>query len=196
VTARQNSELADRFQRLVQNWVYGGALAGLLLLAMSPVLTQGWSVAGTLIFLTLPTYMIHQYEEHDGDRFRLYMNATLANGKNALTPEAVFVINIAGVWMPLAACVMLAQWLGVGYGMFAGWLIIVNALLHAAPAIATRSYNPGLLTAILLFLPLGLAVVATTWPQASLAQCAAGLALAVALHGAIMVYMKVRLKKI
>lgn len=192
----QDSDLAARLQRLIQNWVYGGTLAGLLLLAMTPVLTQNWPIADTLIFLTLPAYMIHQYEEHDGDRFRLYINATLAHGRNALTPLAVFVINIAGVWLPLAACIMLVRWHGAGYGMFAGWLIIVNALLHAAPAIATRRYNPGLLTAMVIFLPLGLAVLGATWPQSSFAQGAAGLALAVVLHAAIMAYMKTRLKKI
>ena len=38
---------------------------------------SGWSLALLLIWLHLPVYMLHQYEEHDGDRFRRVPIATL-----------------------------------------------------------------------------------------------------------------------
>jgi hypothetical protein len=52
-------------QRLVANWVYGGVLAGVLLLVLSPLLIGSWSTALALTFLHLPAYMLHQYEETD-----------------------------------------------------------------------------------------------------------------------------------
>jgi hypothetical protein len=84
--------------RLRDNWVYGGFLAALMLLALTPVLASRWSVALLLIWLQLPAYMLHQYEEHDDDRFRRFVNATIGNGEDVLTRFDTFVINIAGVW--------------------------------------------------------------------------------------------------
>ena len=62
------------FARLIANWVYGGFLAGLLLLLLTPVLVHSWPVSLVTTLLCLPLYMIHQYEEHDNDRFRLFVN--------------------------------------------------------------------------------------------------------------------------
>jgi hypothetical protein len=49
--------------RLRDNWVYGGFLAALMLLALTPILESGWPLALLLIWLQLPVYMLHQYEE-------------------------------------------------------------------------------------------------------------------------------------
>jgi hypothetical protein len=62
------------FARLIANWVYGGFLAGLLLLLLTPVLVHSWAAPLVATFLCLPVYMVHQYEEHDKDRFRLFVN--------------------------------------------------------------------------------------------------------------------------
>jgi hypothetical protein len=70
-----------------------------MILALMPLLASGWSTTFTAIFVLLPIYMLHQYEEHDGDRFRLYVNRTVGNGTDVLTPAAVFVINIGAVWI-------------------------------------------------------------------------------------------------
>ncbi|MBL9171901.1 MAG: hypothetical protein JNL10_00070 [Verrucomicrobiales bacterium] len=50
------------FQRWISSWVYGGALAGILLLVMAPMLVSGWSPPLAATFLLLPAYMLHQYE--------------------------------------------------------------------------------------------------------------------------------------
>ncbi|MFO1132408.1 MAG: HXXEE domain-containing protein [Hyphomicrobiales bacterium] len=184
---------STRAERLIDNWVYGGVLAGVMLLGLTPVLTQGWPAAAVLTFLTLPVYMVHQYEEHDADRFRRFVNLAMADGRDALTPLAVFVINIFGVWLPLALCIVLARGHGVGLGAFAAFLLLVNAALHLVTALRSRGYNPGLITALVLFIPLGLAVLAFVWPESTGTQLVAALLLAVALHAAIMIHMKMRI---
>ena len=88
--------------RLVINWVYGGFLAGLLLVLLAPLLVHGWPPALAAAFFCLPAYMLHQYEEHDNDRFRIFMNRMLADGHDALTLPAVFIINVPGVWGVIA----------------------------------------------------------------------------------------------
>lgn len=139
--------------RLAQYWVYGGFLAGILLLVLLPEFARNWSPALLAVYLQSPIYMLHQYEEHDGDRFRLFVNRTIGGGQEVLSHMAVFVINIPGVWGVNAISFLLASYLSLGYGLIAVYLTLVNAVVHIVAAAATRSYNPGLGTAIFLFLP-------------------------------------------
>ena len=82
-------------QRLIDNWVYGGFLAGILILGLFMAIGGDWSTALWLVALQLPLYMIHQYEEHDADRFRIFVNQLVGHGRDVLTTKAVFMINIS-----------------------------------------------------------------------------------------------------
>lgn len=178
-------------QRLVANWCYGGFLAGLLLLGLLPVIAHGWPLALVLVYLQLPIYMLHQLEEHDGDRFRTFVNALFGGKREALTPAAVFVINIPGVWGVNLASILLAAFVDPGYGLIGIDLTLVNALAHIAQGIALRRYNPGLGTAIFLFLPvggLGLWAINAAG-HGGLFFNGLGLASAVAIHAAIIGYV-------
>ncbi|MEH0071062.1 hypothetical protein V6L77_13230 [Pannonibacter sp. Pt2-lr] len=84
--------------RLQANWVYGGFLAGLVLLAMTSVFTKTWPFPEKLVYLSLPFYMLHQLEEHDADRFRRFVNYVIGRGYDVLTVPMVFIVNVAGVW--------------------------------------------------------------------------------------------------
>ncbi len=54
--------MRDTLSRLTRYWVYGGFLAGLLLLILLPQLAHYWSSALLVVFLQLPLYMFHQLE--------------------------------------------------------------------------------------------------------------------------------------
>ncbi|QYZ70121.1 HXXEE domain-containing protein [Neotabrizicola shimadae] len=175
--------------RLRDNWVYGGFLAGIMLLVLTPVLASDWSWALTLIWLQLPAYMIHQFEEHDADRFRAFVNTVIGGGKEVLTRMDVFIINILGVWGVDAIAFLLAAWVHLGLGLIAVYLSLVNGIIHCLQAIALRRYNPGLVTSILVFIPLG---ALTLWVLAGNADVTAtdhviGLGLAILIHAAIVV---------
>jgi Protein of unknown function with HXXEE motif len=154
-TAQISGTTCEMLNRLITQWVYGGALAGVLLLLLAPLIVRTWSPSLTLVFLHLPLYMFHQYEEHDNDRFRLFLNKAVGDGKEVLTPLAVFVINVLGVWGLLAVSTYLAADFDIGLGLIAVYLVILNGVAHVAQAILLKSYNPGLATAIVLFLPVG-----------------------------------------
>lgn len=176
--------------RLRDNWVYGGVLAALMLLALTPVLAKGWPLPLLLIWLQLPVYMLHQYEEHDADRFRLFVNETLGGGREMLTRPDTFVINIAGVWGVNTAAFILAASVDVGFGLVAVYLSVVNGFIHCAQAVALRRPNPGLATSILLFIPLG---TATLWVLSGVEGVGVwhhlgGLGVSLALHAAIVVH--------
>ncbi|MEJ2288835.1 MAG: HXXEE domain-containing protein [Deinococcales bacterium] len=178
--------------RLTSHWVYGGALAGFLLLLLAPVLLVGFPLPFALVVLQLPMYMLHQYEEHDDDRFRAFVNREIGGGRDVLPTGAVFVINIVGVWLLFAAAIWLSALAGIGFGLIAIYGVLVNALVHIVAALAMRRYNPGLATSILLFLPVGgagLYAVATS-AGVGLGFHLLGLALAVAVHLAIAGYVR------
>ena len=149
-------ELVNMLARLTQYWVYGGFLSGILLLGLLPELSRHWSVAVLAVFLQLPVYMLHQYEEHDNDRFRLFFNRTIGGGRDVLTPLAVFIINVPGVWGVIAASFYLANDISLGYGLIAVYLTLVNAIVHVVHSAIFRAYNPGVVTAILLFFPVSI----------------------------------------
>ncbi|MDB5587879.1 MAG: hypothetical protein JWP26_2849 [Devosia sp.] len=178
--------------RLIRNWVYGGSLAGVLLLALTPVLTTGWSWPLTAVFLTIPVYMLHQYEEHDADRFRAKVNEMFGKGHDVLPVAAVFVINVPGVWGVNALAFALAASVGMGWGLIALYTMLANSLVHVVQAVVTRGYNPGLVTSIVLFLPLGVAgswAVNATTGAVTMAEQVTAIAVAVLIHIAIQAYV-------
>jgi hypothetical protein len=186
-----NSVLA----RLQTNWVYGGALAGLLLFALTPLFAANRTQAELLVFLTLPAYMLHQFEEHDADRFRLFVNNVLFKDREALSVADVFLINIPGVWGVLAIVIWLNETVSPGWGLIGVWVILVNAVAHILQAIALRRSNPGLWTSVLFFLPLGSAGLMALWPLATSLENGASLTIAIFIHAMIIVRVRSNLAR-
>jgi hypothetical protein len=178
-------------KRLIAYWVYGGSLAGVLLLAMTPVLGRNWPHSLWVVFLCLPIYMLHQLEEHDDDRFRRFINRMIGDGREVLSPLAVFVINVPGVWGVIGVSFWLATAVNVGLGLIGIYLVLVNGIVHSVHGLASRSYNPGLATAVLLFLPLGLYGVGAidTAGGGTTEMHVIGLAVSLGIHVAIVAHV-------
>ncbi len=145
------------FTWLVQQWQWPAAslFTGCFLLLLIPLLYRVAGPVLTVVFLFLPVYMLHQWEEHAGDRFRKDINLHIAGGREALTPQATFWINSLGVWGVDLLAVYLACFVRPSLGLIAVYMALVNGLLHVVATMVRREYNPGLWTAIGLFLPLG-----------------------------------------
>lgn len=183
---------------LVRDWHWPAAslFAAVFLLTLAPV---WYTVAGLplmLVYVQLPLYMVHQGEEHLGDRFRLYFNRTIARGSEGLTPEATFWINSLGVWGVDLIALFLACYVDLSLGLIAVYLPLVNALGHIGPSIVKREYNPGLWTAIVLFLPIGGWAWSALGPGASLKMHAIGLGTAIGIHVAIIIHVVRRVKRL
>jgi hypothetical protein len=197
--ARIDSECRGAMKWLVGEWQWplAGLFAAGLMLAMTPVMfaVAGWAIA--LVWLQLPLYMIHQFEEHHHDRFRLYLNKNVAHC-DALTPAGAFWINSIGVWGLDIVMLYLAVFVSPALALAAFYLPIVNALTHIREAVARREYNPGLCTSVFLFLPICTFALwrvsldsAATWPDQML-----GLSIAIGIHAAIIVYIVARVRKL
>jgi len=141
--------LVDEWQ-----WPYATTFAACFLLALIPIVYSAAGIAATLIYAQLPVYMVHQLEEHRGDRFRRYVNSELGGGRELLTPLTTFAINLLAVWVLMVAAFFLAYYVNPALGLIAVYLTAANALVHVGAALGRRAYNPGLLTAVLLFVPL------------------------------------------
>lgn len=169
--------------RIAAHWVAAalasGVVFGLSALVLQPLLPA----AIGLVLLAGPAYMLHQVEEHAGDRFRRFVNERVFGGVEALTTGDVLVINLPGVWGLNLAALYGAVLAAPGWGLAAAYLMVVNAVSHVAMAVRLKAYNPGLVTAILLFLPIGgLALIRT---PATIGEHLAGLGIAIAIHAAI-----------
>jgi hypothetical protein len=176
------------------NWMYAGLVASLFLLALTPLLYGIWDLALLLVYLHGPVYMLHQVEEHTADRFRRFVNQHVGHGTEALTTPALVWINIQGVWGVNLATLYLAWLVEVGFGLIAVYLMLINALAHIIAAVVVRGSNPGVVSAVALFLPLSLS---TLWvfvrtPGAGLFDHTIGLTVAVLIHVAIIVHVRRR----
>ena len=83
---------------LAAHWVPGALMMAIALLLLAPLLVGPWGWPVALVYLASPVYMLHQVEEHTGDRFRAYVNVRMFGGLEALTTSDVLWVNIPGVW--------------------------------------------------------------------------------------------------
>jgi hypothetical protein len=181
---------------LVRDWHWPAAalFAGVFLFTVLPVYAAAVGLAQALVFVQLPIYMLHQWEEHAGDRFRLYVNRVVGAGLPVLNPAAAFWINSLGVWGVDLVAIYLAWLITPSAGLVAGYLALVNAAAHIVQAVARREYNPGLVTAVLLLLPAGGWCV---WEVgSSVGAHLIGLAAALALNAFFIGYILWRLKRL
>ena len=127
-----------------------GAIAWFILFRSDP--TSERALFGALLVI----YMLHQTEEHlwPGG-FRQFANARVFKSGNDDWPidkGGVALINIGFVWLPVGLATMFPgplRWVGLA------WigLTLINAITHIVASVRLRTYNPGLVTSIVLFLP-------------------------------------------
>jgi hypothetical protein len=197
--ASANGELRTASNWLIGQWQW--PMAALFAASILLLLAPAWGAIGgaalLMVWLQLPLYMIHQFEEHYGDRFRRYINRNVVHCE-ALTPEGAFWINSLGVWGVDVAMLYVAVFVNPALALGVFYLPIVNALTHVRESIVRRRYNPGLCTSLLLFLPVsGYALARVSIDcRASIADHLLGLGVAVAIHAAIIVYIVLRVRQL
>lgn len=177
-------------------WPYAALFAAVFLFAILPFIAGGAGGLLALVFVQLPIYMLHQWEEHAGDRFRQYANRVIGGGREALTPAATFWINSVGVWGVDLAALYLAWAVAPAAGLVAGYLALVNSLLHIGQAVVRREYNPGLVTALLLFPLAGGWCVLTVGGTCGLIPHLVALSAAIGVHLLIVAYVAMRLSRL
>ncbi|MEM9066382.1 MAG: HXXEE domain-containing protein [Planctomycetota bacterium] len=184
-------------KQLEHHWVISAGPAALALLIVTPALAAlipAWLI---WVWIQLPIYMLHQCEEHLGDRFRVWVNSRLGGGKELLTPRDVVVINLPGVWGVIAASFLLAVLVDPGLGLIAVYLTLVNAIVHLIAAARFFAPNPGVWTAIVFFVPasVGGLIAAHEAETGTLLWHAIGLSAALVIHGSIVARLVLALRR-
>lgn len=112
-----------------------------------------------------------------------------------LPPLAVFIVNVPGVWGVIVLSLYGAVSVGLGWALVAVYLVLVNAVVHIVHAIVFRRYNPGLFTAVVVFLPLGVFTLNAIDRAGggSVTSHVVGIVVAVAIHAAIVLHVLRRL---
>src|SRR5262245_60073691 len=151
---------------LLTTWMVVG-LGGAAFLSL--LLLQDWGQQGRdrltrFHWILLIVYLMHQFEEHGVDLFgRGYFFVTyfqnlvsdFGEGSGPLSPLAIYRINTLLVWLPF----LIAVW-GRRHFIWpclaAAGLTFTNGIFHIGMALWRGQYNPGLGSAIVLFLPVAL----------------------------------------
>ncbi|MEM1152680.1 MAG: HXXEE domain-containing protein [Pseudomonadota bacterium] len=157
---------------LTVHWMKVGTfMAPLLLLIAFTFRSDGELLSNPrmLSLLLLVAYIVHQFEEHWVDlygrtyAFKPYLNEFLStqmgyeSSVEFMSDSSVFVINTSLVWLVGA----LAIWRGSAHiftTLCMAAIVVVNAISHIVAGAVAGGYNPGLLSAVVIFLPLGIAV--------------------------------------
>lgn len=181
---------------LVRDWMKAGVIfvpVALMLAWFARRQPSGAIPAVALVGLAI--YLLHQGEEHWIDAlgrtfaFQGFANAQVARllpdvaaPGTPLTALAIFTINV-GVW--LLALQGATSRPGDAFPLTAGVAAtLVNGMTHVGAALALGLYNPGLVTAVILFLPLS--AWALAWlvraGHATLPHVGLAMAWAVCLH--------------
>jgi hypothetical protein len=154
---------------VLYDWPWVGLLAGLFGVAAllgwprSAHAGSRWKDPSWLVCLMLPVYMLHQFEEHGinflGQHYHFLTELCLALGhpdpKNCPgTPAFVVAVNCGGgVWIPGLLAILLRH-RNVMVGACAMGIPLVNAIVHIGDALVSGHYNSGVVTAVVLFLPM------------------------------------------
>lgn len=145
-----------------------------------------------LSFLAVAVYLVHQVEEYgfaaDGilHAFPDALCVTLGQPPYpgcAVPPLFFLAVNITLVWIAAPVAALLARRFPL-MGLTLWGVIAVNTIVHIAPAILTLSYDPGLLTAVVLFLPLSVLTARAAFGHRGPYRASAGVLVVVA--GALM----------
>ncbi|MBG52572.1 MAG: hypothetical protein CML99_09165 [Rhodobiaceae bacterium] len=186
---------------LRNNWLMlglGGAIFSLFMFVSGIRLQAGErsEALGMASWSLLIAYLLHQFEEFGVDLYGnlnalpAYVNGQLAEQLShtpiMLTEFSVYRINTLGIWVPF----LLAIWAGHRFpwmGLAVAGLMLTNAAVHIGLAFMMREYNPGLATALLLFLPLSLRyfIVSNNKTDAGWGAALIGIAFGLATHAAL-----------
>ncbi len=184
--------MTDEIRWFDTHWSRVGAVLACVMVATLPLVLLHWGSAAGSIHIVLIGYLLHQVEEHTGDRFRRFANTFVGHGREVLTLRATMLINVVGVWGGYLALILLTRYVDPGFGLIGAYAAIVNGLAHIAVTAVRRVYNPGFWTSLVFLVPAG----AWAWVACSranglgLAAHAIGLGVAVLIHVAIIGWVR------
>ena len=144
--------------------------------------TRNDTFTGSWAWLFPLSYLIHIAEEYWGG-----FPAWIARFWGVESSLSNFLIWNGGAWVMMTVGVVLMlwtksyRWLLVSYAM----VVLVNGAVHALASVVTKSYSPGLVSGLLLFIPLGAITLRRARARVNRRTFRAGLIVGLLMHVAV-----------
>ena len=117
-----------------------------------------------LIWIQLPVYWLHQFEEYvfPGGFLETFNKKVLGSNENEwpISKRAALWINIPIIFIAFPLSAILAGTVDISIGIWTAYFSILNAASHAGMFVIKWKYNPGFFISAFLNIPVG---VFTVW---------------------------------
>jgi len=153
-----------------------------------------------LYWLSLPLYMIHQFEEYVyPGGFKEELNKVLLNENSSseiLTDKAALVVNIGFIWILTPVLIVLGA-ISIVFPVILMTLVAFNGFIHLVVSIRFKRYNPGLIASLIFNIPLGLYVLIglSLNSMATGFELFIGIIIGLILHMGLFVFLLMRKRK-
>lgn len=143
---------------LYKNWAKLSVLIAIIVMAFIYIFIKSENIVLFLIWMQIPIYLLHQFEEHAWNGFKNYINKKVfkvEEGDFPLNEKNIFWINIPIIWILMPIFAVLSSF-NVIFGIWIPYFAVFNSLSHLIFAIRKREYNPGLIVSLILGIPVGI----------------------------------------
>ena len=143
---------------LYKNWAKLSGLIALIITIIILIYVKLENLVLFLIWLQIPIYLLHQYEEHARNGFKYYINKKVfkvKEGEYPLNDENIFWINIPIIWIIMPIFAGLSSF-NLMFGLWIPYFAVFNSLSHVVFSLRNLEYNPGLIVSLLLGIPVGI----------------------------------------
>ena len=146
-----------------KDWPKAGLIAAVFILLLL-FLNSKASIGSFEWFywLSLPLYMIHQFEEYVyPGGFKEELNKVLLKenvSSEILTDKAALVVNIGFIWILTPVLIVLGA-ISIIFPVILMTLVAFNGFIHLVVSIRFKRYNPGLIASLIFNIPLGVYVL-------------------------------------
>ena len=154
---------------LRKHWYDIGGLIAMVVIGGLALFGQGLSFSQQLLLLNYAALLVHQFEEY---RFPGFFPGHYNGGvfkspmpdRYPLNTQSALVVNIGFGWPIYLIPVFLPQyaWLGLAPVLFGFGQVVIHGVVF--PLRVKRAYSPGILSAVLLHLPIGIAYILAIQP--------------------------------
>ncbi len=178
---------------LKNNWPVSTPFLAVYFITMLLLFRDKMDLALLLLWLHVPVYFLHQFEEYIyPGGFLEYFNKNVLGSdlpEFPMTKTAVLWINVPVIFVAYPVSVILAGQFGVSVGLWIVYFSIINASSHVGMYL-TKGYNPGFVVSVLLNIPVGVLTIGYFISQdlASLKVHIIGFLLALGVQVGLMVY--------
>jgi hypothetical protein len=188
----------------MNNWLYNNwAKLSLFLAVIATVLIYIFIKPDNfllfLIWMQLPIYLLHQFEEHNWNGFKNYVNRTVFKVREddfPLNDKIIFWVNIPIIWILIPIFSGLSS-ANIMFGLWIPYFAVFNSLSHVIVSMRNREYNPGLLVSLILGIPAGIytLIIFYSYIQVPVLISALSIFFAVLLHIIVFSFIRMNYKK-